>query len=158
MKSSKNKELLYMLMTDYFTTKEDELEGTTTLVMTNGDNTLAENMPPSTHLEADWRMVGHILDGIRAGHSSCRVRCNDTDVVFILLAYMPQFLGLNDQFQLKLDFGTSTGMCDIDLNSLYHGVGPSRCRGMLFLHAFTGNCNYKPSTHHYHYTKLHSTK
>ena len=136
MKSSKNKEVLYSLMAEYFMT-EKQSNGRT-LILTNGNDTLSENMPSSTHLEADWRMVLHIIDGLNEGHTSCKVRANDTDVVIILLAYMPTFLELNDTFQLTLDFGVGAKRRAINLNDLCRGVGIGKCRAMLFFHAFTG--------------------
>ena len=48
-------------------------------VITQGRDTLLGSLPQYTHLEADYRIVGHILDAIQEGYTSTMVRANDTD-------------------------------------------------------------------------------
>ena len=64
LKSERNKEDLYALMSEYF------LESFTSadIVVTSGrrtvSNSTAIEMSESSHLEADFRIVTHIIDGI----------------------------------------------------------------------------------------------
>lgn len=50
------------------------------------------SMPPSNHLEADYRLIIHILDALGNGYSKSKVRANDTDIVVLLTAFMPKSL------------------------------------------------------------------
>ena len=55
--SSDNKRAMYSLMTEYFTEKCSRPYYTATFVITEGRRTVKGNMPSSTHLEADYRIV-----------------------------------------------------------------------------------------------------
>ena len=50
------------------------------------------SVPSSTHMEADYRLVGHILHAIKCGYNRTTVRANDTDILMTLMAFMPYFL------------------------------------------------------------------
>ena len=56
--------------------------------ITQGSSEVSSALPDSTHLEADFRLVGHMLHAARNGCSRTIVRGNDTDICIIFLAYL----------------------------------------------------------------------
>ena len=54
---------------------------------------------------------------------------------------MTEFLNINSEFKVVVDFGVGDKRTTIDINQLCQSIGLYRCRGMLFLHSFTG-CDY----------------
>ena len=94
-------------MTEYFAQKSAGPYAST-FVITEGKETVKGNMPSSIHLEADFRIVGHILDALKCGYQSVTVRVSDTGVIIILLAFMPKFLQRNPSFKLVLNSGTAS--------------------------------------------------
>ena len=54
------------------------------------------------HEEADNRIIIHIADMIRNDITKIKLRTVDTEVIVILLAFMPQFLELNEKFAFGL--------------------------------------------------------
>ena len=66
MLNTANRAALYKLLTDYFVEKSADALSST-FVITQGKNTVRGNMPLSTHLEADYRIVTHVLDAIKCG-------------------------------------------------------------------------------------------
>ena len=140
LKSERNKAALYELMANYF------LEAfTSEIVVTTGKETLTKsstiNMSGSNHLEADFRIVTHIIDGINNGFTEIVVRAGDTDVLIILAAYMPTFLTLNPKVHIVLAFGNGKSKTDFDMNNIVLQIGLYKCKGLLFLHAISG-CDY----------------
>ena len=116
-----NKNNFYKLMADYFLTKS--MGDPCIFVFTKVKETFSNysdsiNMSESSHLEADYRIVVHILDGIEHGYKRCVVRANDVDVVFILLGYMSEFLSSEPNFRLVIDFGVGRNQAVIDMNLL----------------------------------------
>ena len=115
-----------------------------TFVITQGKKTREDrqvrgNKPLSTHLEADYRIVTHLPDAIKCGYTST-LRGNDTDILVILMAFMPTFLQRSPNFQLRY-IGGPDGSDTYDVNVICSNLGVERCRGLLFFHAFTG-CDY----------------
>ena len=87
-----NKDCLYTLMTTYFREKALKSDLSTVFVIVYGEDTLLGSVPKSTHSEADYRIIIHILDAISKGLNTITIYCNDTDIVFVSLAFMPVFL------------------------------------------------------------------
>ena len=90
------------------------------------------------HEEADNRIVIHIADMIRNDITKIKLRTVDTDVIVILLAFMPQFLELNENVCIWADFGTGDHRRLLSINDSYDELGDSICLGLLFFHCFTG--------------------
>ena len=130
MLNTANKAALYKLLTDYFVEKSADALSST-FVITQGKKTVRGNMPLSTHLEADYRIVTHVLDAIKCGYTSSTVRGNDTDILVILIAFMPTFLQRSPNFQLRYIGGTD-GSDTYDVNVICSNLGVERCRGLLF--------------------------
>ena len=145
--STENKRALYDMMADYFTESkvgQYVFKVSTKYVITKAKEVLVGSMPSSSHIEADYRIVTHIIDGARNGMKSALVRANDTDITVLLLAYLPTILEICPTFVLKFDSGTSINRLVFNMNYMMHNLGPNRCRALLFLHSFTGS-DYTPS-------------
>ena len=69
-----------------------------------------------------------ILQGI----TSIRVRSRDTDVLVILLSFMPQFIELNDSVKVWLDFGMGDNRIIYFVNRAYSDLGESVCLALPF--------------------------
>ena len=67
-------------------------------------------MEPTNHIEADYRIVRHVLDTIERGHFIVAVRCTDSDIIIILLSYMHQFLALNQDVKVHCLMGSNKPM------------------------------------------------
>ena len=89
--------------------------------------------------EADLRIPMHVLDCLRAGHKTCVVISNDTDVIVALLFYMPTFLqkGLQELW-VRAGRGNTTRF--IPLHISYARLGPLMCTVLPAVHGLTG-CN-----------------
>ena len=87
--------------------------------------------------EADLRMPMHVLDCLWAGHKTCVVISNDTDVIVALLFYMPTFLqeGLQELW-VRAGRGNTTHF--IPLHILYAWLGPLTSTVLPALHGLTG--------------------
>ena len=100
-----NKARLYRIMAGYFATlARDSITGTQYFI-TQGSSEVSGALPDSTHLEADFRLVGHMLHAARNGCSRTIFRGNDTDICIILLAYLPTLLQCNSDYKLLFGVG-----------------------------------------------------
>ena len=90
------------------------------------------------HEEADNRIVIHIADMIRNDITKIKLRTVDINVIVGLLAFMPQFLELNENVCFWADFGTGDHRRLISINDSYDELGDSIYLGLLFFHCFTG--------------------
>ena len=113
--------------------------GTRVWSRSDGVNDLAEmKWDDGIHEEADNRMVCHMKDILYRGFTSIQLRTVDTDVVAILLGFMPQFLEFNEDVVIIVDFGTGNNRRKIRINECYASLGEPICTGLMFFHAFTG--------------------
>ena len=63
---------MYDTMTQYFL--REKIDHTDNVyVITLGRETLLGSVPSSTHLEADYRIIIHVLDGIERGYETTTV-------------------------------------------------------------------------------------
>ena len=91
------------------------------------------------HEEADNRMIMHIRDMIINSHcESIIVRTVDSDVIIILVAFLSQFLALNEALQVYVDFGMGEHRRVVDINKVFLSIGEEMSKSILFLHAFSG--------------------
>ena len=147
MKSSKNKASLYSAMADYFLEKsEGWLKERRVLVFTKDRNTITlpaeyDSMNDSSHIEADYRLILHILHGAHRGIERSIIRCNDTDILILLISFMSEFSNINPNLDIIADFGSGKDRKFIDIRTVYNKLGGHKTRGLLFLHSFSG-CDY----------------
>ena len=96
--------------------------------------------PTNTSLEeADNRIVLHIRDAIilRDKHEVL-VRTVDSDVIIILLGFLPQLLQYNEDVMLSVDYGTDNFRIFININNCYQHIGESNALASQFFHALSG--------------------
>jgi len=89
--------------------------------------------------EVDNRMVAHLKDMIT--NDDCKsilIRTVDTDVVVIMIAFLPCLIYHKSELQIMIDFGTGQHRRLISVNKSFESLGHSLSRALLFLHAFTG--------------------
>ena len=139
---STNKARLYRLMSDYFATLTEDSD--TEFFITQGSSEVSGRLPHSTHLEADFRLICHVIHAVDSGVNQTIVRGNDTDILVILLAYLPDILQRSKTHILLYDYGTGASRCTFDITHIGKLIGLERCRGLLFLYALSG-CDYTPS-------------
>ena len=87
-------------------------------------------MPESSHPEADTRIILHVLSCIENGLTDIYIRTVDTDIVVLLVAYVPDFIEL-------CGVGSNTNF--ISVNTIAAYVGFHRCKELLFLHSLSGS-------------------
>ena len=94
---------------------------------------------PETHEEADNRLLLHMRDMLLNGSiQKILVRSVDTDVLVILLAFMPQLLEFKEDVHVWLDFGRGENRKLYDVNMIFREFGESLYLGLPFFHSFTG--------------------
>ena len=142
---SDNKARLYRMMAGYFATLARDSATGTQYFITQGSSEVSGALPDSTHLEADFRLVGHMLYAARNGCSRTIVRGNDTDYIcIILLAYLPTLLQCNSSYKLLFDCGTGASRFMFNINHLGDCIELECCQGLLFVYSLS-NCDFTPS-------------
>ena len=105
----------------------------------NLKGTLANiNMSDSSHLEADTRIIHHVFSRVHSGPKYIYVRTNDTDVVVILVAYMPDFLEIDSNVRVSVLSGVEFNANCISVNAIAAYIGLKKCKELLFLHSLSG--------------------
>ena len=138
-----NKDNFYKLLVEDFV-RRSAILSEKVIVLTKDTETICntnlnEFMEPTNHIEADYRIVRHVLDAIERGHFIVAVRCTDSDIIIILLSYMHQFLALNQDVKVHCLMGSNKTYVNICLNKIVDSIGIVKCRGLLFWHSFTGS-------------------
>ena len=114
-------------------------------IVTNLEGSLEEIMMPScSHPKADTRIILDVFSCIENGMKDIYIRTNDTDVVVILVAYMPDFLKTNNQVRVFAVCGVGFNTYPLSINTIADHVGRERCKEVLFLHSLSGS-DYTPS-------------
>ena len=104
----------------------------------NLKGTLANiNMSDSLYSEADTGIILHVFSCVYSGLKDIYVRTIDTDVVVILVAYMPDFLEIDSNVLSGVGLNTSC----ISVNAIAAYIGLKRCKELLFLGYLSG-CDY----------------
>ena len=89
--------------------------------------------------EADNRMVVHVKDAIIENNcKNIHIRTVDTDVVVIMLAFMPHLTDHDKEVNIHIDFGQGDNRRLICLKQSFKSIGNSISNALLFFHAFTG--------------------
>ena len=81
---------------------------------------------------ADNRIICHLEEQMKLGITKVMVRTVDSDVIILLLAFMPQFISINKNVDLFCDFGTGESRKMIIINPLFEYLGEVVCLGLLF--------------------------
>ena len=143
---SKNKEELHQYLADELmevSKNESQLIITTKkeTAMANQDINLTPLFPCHQE-EADTRIMLHLKNASKDGHTKAYVRTVDTDVVILAISFFQQ-LGLEE---LWVGFGTGPTYKDIPVHELSktilvtsHRPKTIQIQSLLFFHAFTGS-------------------
>ena len=109
----------------------------------NLKGTLANiNMSDSSHSEAaDTRIIFHFFSCVHNGLKYIYVQTNDTDVVAILVAYMPDFLEIDCSVQVSAVSGVGFNTSCMSVNAIAAHIGLKWCKELLYLHSLSG-CDY----------------
>ena len=96
----------------------------------------------SSQLEADYRIVLHILDALKK-FDKVTIISNDTDVVIIVTAFLGKFREVRPGCKIYVITGVNQSNCiDIDLVAGY--IGMDRTLGLVLLHSLSG-CDFTES-------------
>ena len=150
MKNVKNKEKFYDLLISFLHEKSLLLD--TKYIFTNRRKVISNHiseMEDCSHLEADYRIVLHIVSAILEGLKRVVVRSNDTDVLIILIQYYNHFceVAKTDNFNIILMTGkssTATGILYISIDLASKSFTPHQLRGLPLLFSMAG-CDYVES-------------
>ena len=74
-------------------------------------------------------MMIHVADMIKDDVTCITVRSAHTDVLVILISFMPKFLVMSDKLKLWLDFGVANSIKLISINDCHENLGNARCLG-----------------------------
>ena len=100
-------------------------------VLTNRNS---ENKAPYHQEEADGRLLFHVADAARCGHTNVTIRSVDTDVVVLAISLFTQ-INIPD---LWIAFGTGKDFRYLPIHEIVNSLGPAKTDSLLFFHSFTG--------------------
>ena len=106
-------------------------------VICNDNQKSLEAVSPCPHEEADTRIFVHARDATIEGSKALVIKANDTDIVVIAVSVLPQLQEIGVE-TLWTAFGHGVGMKWIPFHELLNAIGPTRARGIMYFHAFTG--------------------
>ena len=95
-------------------------------------------IPDCSHVEAYTRIIIHVMDCIRSGIQNVIVRSNDTDVIVLLITYIPLILE-NGQINVFVMCGVGEKVETLSINAFAQYIGHERCKELLFFHSFTSS-------------------
>lgn len=101
--------------------------------------TIDDDFTCEDHEKADTKIIFH-LSKINFD-ANVLIRCNDTDVLVIILGNMENFLC---KFNIWMEVGTGNHQRHIDITKLYTTLGASLSSALPGFHAITG-CDYNPA-------------
>lgn len=132
-----NKEALFSLLGQSIM---EGLDSEKLVVTTQDDSVItsretdASSLMPCDHEEADTRMLLHVYDCVRKGHSSVLIRTVDTDVVVLAIAAVRKM----PIKHLWVAFGTGAHFRFIPAHDIAASLGEEISECLPFFHAFTG--------------------
>lgn len=92
------------------------------------------SLAPCTHEEADTRIMLHVADAVREGHTKITVRTVDTDVLVLAIATAHNL----SVPELWVAFGTGKNFRYLAAHEMSIALGPDRCYSLPIFHALTG--------------------
>ena len=96
--------------------------------------TVTDGLSPSTHEEADTRMLLHAANGAREGYTRIMLRTVDTDVV-VLAVSLANKLAFDN---LWVAFGTGNNFRYLDASAIAQHLGDDKSAALPAFHALTG--------------------
>ena len=105
-------------------------------VLVSGAGNVTTDLAQCTHEEADTRIMLHVADQLKQGHSKIQIRTVDTDVVILAVATVQQLSP--DLEELWIAFGNSKNYRYLSAHDMCTVLGPEKSRSLPLFHAFTG--------------------
>jgi hypothetical protein len=111
------------------------------VIVTDGSHVISspagvhDALDPCSHEEADTRMLLHVADAVKNGHTRVMIRTVDTDVVVLAVACFSRFTGIAE---LWVAFGVGKHLRFIAIHEVVPALGLERAHALPFFHAFTG--------------------
>ena len=94
-----------------------------------------QGLAPCSHEEADTRMLLHLEDAVRQGHTKISIRTVDTDVVVLAISAAQR---LGSGVEVWIAFGTGKNFRHIPAHEIARVLGKDRCAALPMFHSFTG--------------------
>ena len=95
-------------------------------------------MQPCDHDEADTRLVVHLVDAVRGGHTNFLVHTVDTDVIVIIIGKFFYSSSLNSSLNIWVAFGKDKHFSYLHINSICTVLGKDKSLSLPLFHSFTG--------------------
>ena len=92
-------------------------------------------MPNRSHVEADARIVVHVLHALQQGLTTVQVRTVDTDVVGVLIGVLHKLLLSQPKADIWVAFGVGKNYRLYSINALSTSLGTKRSQARPMLHA-----------------------
>ena len=93
---------------------------------------LAEiDMPDCSHLETNTRIIIHVLSCLQCRDAVVYICTNDTDVVFLLTAYVPDFFRTSCNAKTVAQYGVGLRLYYLSINTIADCVRLERCKELL---------------------------
>ena len=73
--------------------------------------------------EAGNRIVCHVMDLLKSGRSTVKIRSVDSDVVAILLGFNTKFMEMNPETNILVDFGTGNNRKVYSISKSFSKLG-----------------------------------
>ncbi|KAJ8394095.1 hypothetical protein AAFF_G00049000 [Aldrovandia affinis] len=130
-----NKVELFAFLATRIATTETEKQ----IIITNHQEVLCTQprdvvgLAPCSHEEADTRILLHVQDAVRQGYTKVSIRTVDNVVILAVAA-----AGRLDIDELWVAFATGKNFRYLAAHEMAVALGPNKCRGLPFFHAFTG--------------------
>ena len=93
-------------------------------------------MSNCSHPEADTKIILHVFSCIQSGMKDIYVHLIDTDIVVILVEYMPDFLKINNEVCISSVCAVGVNIYTLSINAITDYVGIVRCKKLLFFARF----------------------
>lgn len=94
----------------------------------------ASGLQPCSHEEADYRMMLHCFHAYRSGMKRIMVHATDTDVLVLAIVTTSKM----EDCEIWLAFGHGAHFRYIGAHAIASELGNDYCRGLPFMHAFSG--------------------
>ncbi|XP_031574483.1 uncharacterized protein LOC116308242 [Actinia tenebrosa] len=104
------------------------------IVLSSTNRTEMEYLAPSTHEEADTRLMIHVMDASACGHRRVMVRSNDADVVLLAVS----IFNLLQVDELWVTYGSGKHLQFLPAHSIAGSLGTERASVLPLFHALTG--------------------
>ncbi len=105
------------------------------IVLSSNPELVDDSISPSTHEEADTRLLLHAAHCVSQGKTRILIRTVDTDVLVLAIACCQQIANLEELF---VAFGVGKSFKYIPAHEIARSLGPLKSKSLPMFHAITG--------------------